>query len=118
VGEVEALELTSSLTAYRCRREFRLVDERGIVRLALRDPPLVVTIVAQLQAQVRDAIEAATNFGDVGRALPALYLVRGARIAAFEGLTSADQGAALAAEETEGCAPDERIALLLVPREA
>ena len=72
---------------------------------------------AEVEPRVREAIERATHFGDVGRAIPALYLVRGARIAAFEGLTSAEQGAALAAEETEGCAPDERVALLVVPRE-
>ncbi|HMF28890.1 MAG TPA: hypothetical protein VKE42_08965, partial [Candidatus Cybelea sp.] len=96
----------------------RVVDERGAVRLALRDAKLNLTTVAQIAPQVRDAIEKATKFGDVGRALPALYILRANRIAAFEGLTSADQGAALAQEETHGCSGDERIALLLVPREA
>ncbi|HYL28054.1 MAG TPA: hydantoinase/oxoprolinase family protein, partial [Candidatus Nitrosotalea sp.] len=129
--ELEALELTRSLTAYtlltaratmlqrrREIRDVRVVDERGVVRLSLRDPIVTVTIAGELGSRIRDAIENATVFGDVGRALPALYLVRGARIAAFEGLTSAEQGAALAAEEIEGCAPEERVALLLVARQA
>ena len=94
------------------------MDERGAVRLALRDPVLALTTVNDLAARVRDAIERETRYGDVGRALPALYLLRGARVAAFEGLTSAEQGAQLAAEETHGCAPEERIALLLVARQA
>ncbi len=72
--------------------------------------------VGELKSSVRDCVEAATRFGDVGRALPALYLLRGARIAAFEGLSSADQAIALTAEETDGCAADERVALLVVPR--
>jgi hypothetical protein len=67
---------------------------------------------------MRQVIESATQFGDVGRALPALYLLRGARIAAFEGLSSADQAVALVAEEMEGCDASERVALLVVPRSA
>ncbi|MGA8575000.1 MAG: hypothetical protein WB609_04835, partial [Candidatus Cybelea sp.] len=129
--ELDRVELTASLAGYRRRRsattalrrrreicDLRVVDERSAVRLALRDPDVTLTSVAQLTARVRDAIERATQFGDVGRALPALYLLRGGRIAAFEGLTSADQGAELAAEETHGCDPKERIALLLVARNA
>ena len=68
--------------------------------------------------QVRAAVEKATKFGDVGRALPALYVLRASRIAAFEGLASAEEGAQLAQEEVQGCAEDERVALLLVSREA
>ncbi len=127
--ELEAFEMTGSLTAYQhCRtsrnafrrtrevRDLRVVDERGVLRLSLQDATLTLTTVADVVPRVREAIERATHFGDVGRAIPALYVMRGSRIAAFEGLTSAEQGAALAAEETEGCAPAERIALLIVPR--
>jgi N-methylhydantoinase A/oxoprolinase/acetone carboxylase beta subunit len=95
-----------------------VVDERGILRLALRDSRLVRATVGEAGARVAEEIERATQFGDVGRALPALYLLRGARIAAYEGLTSADQAAALALEETSGCDPGEPIALLLVTRNA
>jgi N-methylhydantoinase A len=129
--ELDAVELTASLAGYRRRRyvttalgrrcaiyDLHVVDERSAVRLALRDPDVTLTSVVELTAHVRGAIERATRFGDVGRALPALYLLRGGRIAAFEGLTSADQGAELAAEETHGCDPEDRIALLLVARDA
>ena len=123
--------VTPSLTAFERRRsvasafgrtrelrDLRVVDERGVVRLALRDAEITQTKVSELESSVRDCVEAATRFGDVGRALPALYLLRGARIAAFEGLSSADQAVALTAEETDGCAADERVALLVVPRTA
>ena len=115
---LERVELTACLVGYRRGRDLRVVDERGVVRLALRDASIALTNAAELGTYVAAAIESATNFGDVGRALPAVYLLRGGRIAAFEGLSSAQQGADLAAEETEGCAPDERIALLIVPRAA
>ncbi len=127
--ELESFELTRSLTVYQRRRttrnalgrtrevrDLRVVDERGVLRLSLQDATLTLTTVADVLSRVREAIERATHFGDVGRAIPALYVMRASRIAAFEGLTSAEQGAALAAEETEGCAPEERIALLIVPR--
>ncbi len=128
---LESLDLTDALTGYartiarrgrfgraRSVRDVRVVDQRGAVRLALRDPVLVRTTAGEIEARVRGAIERATDFGDVGRALPALYVLRGARIGAFEGLTSADQAAALAAEETEGCKPGDSVALLLVARSA
>ncbi len=92
-------------------RDLRVVDERGVLRLSLQDATLTLTTVADVVLCVREAIERATHFGDVGRAIPALYVLRASRIAAFEGLTSAEQGSALAAEEMEGCAPGERIAL-------
>ncbi len=130
-AEVERLELTDALSGFarsnaqrgrfgrtRAVRDVRVVDERGVVRLALRDPALVRTAAGEIEARVCAAIESATEFGDVGRALPALYVLRGGRIAAFEGLTSAEQAAALAAEETEGCRPDEAVTLLLVARSA
>jgi len=130
-AQLERVELTGALSGFmrstaergrfgrtRAVRDVRVVDERGVVRLALRDPALVRTTAGEIEGRVRAAIESATEFGDVGRALPALYILRGGRIAAFEGLTSAEQAAALAAEETEGCKPGDSVVLLLVARSA
>ena len=62
----------------------------------------------------RDAIERATRFGDVGRALPALYLLRGARVAAFEGLASTRAGRSRSrAKRSKDATPEELVALLL-----
>jgi N-methylhydantoinase A len=116
--ELETIALTPSLDGFRHRRELRVVDEYGVVRLALRDAVVTLATVGDLDTKTRAAVERATRFGDVGRALPALYLLRGGRIAAFEGLTGAGQAAALAQEETDGCPPGEPVALLLVSRQA
>jgi|HubBroStandDraft_4_1064222.scaffolds.fasta_scaffold00078_21 N-methylhydantoinase A len=129
--ELGRVQLTDALSAYQRRTTFsgslrrartvcdwRVVDEHGLVRLSVRDPVLVRANAGETASRVRTAIEAATQFGDVGRALPALYLLRGRRIAAYEGLSSAEQAVALATEETEGCEGAEPIALLLVTRSA
>ncbi len=130
-GELECVELTSSLSGYELRsaisgafrrrrdvRQLRVVDERGAVRIAVTDFSISKTTAGNMAAHLREAVETATEFGDVGRALPALYLLRGARVAAFEGLSSAEQAVALAVEEMEGCAPDEPIIALVERRPA
>ena len=124
-AELEPIELTSSVTAYRHRRllarrfgrplevtDLRLVDERGVVRVALRDAVLAKTTAEAIGPEVRAAVESATRFGDVGRAYPALYLVRGVRIATLRGFAGTEHAVALAAEEMEGCEPREPVAIL------
>jgi N-methylhydantoinase A len=111
-ADLEATALTASLMAFRHTRDYSIVDERAVVRLVARDAALVQTRAGDIEASVLRAVERATRFGDVGRALPKLYLARAARIAAYEGLASAAQAASLATEELEGCEPSERVALL------
>jgi N-methylhydantoinase A len=110
-AELDAIALTALLLAFRCVRDYAIVDERGVVRQVVRDATIVRTVAGEIDARVRRAIEQATHFGDVGRELPKLYLIRGGRVVAYEGLASAEQAASLAIEELEGCEPDERVAL-------
>jgi len=130
-SELERVGLTPALVAYLYRStrpavfgrwqevvDLRLVDERGVVRLALRDAALAQTTAGRTEGGVRRAVEHATRYGDVGRALPALYLVRGARIAAFDGLLDSEQAVALAREELDGCDPGEPVAILTTIRSA
>ncbi len=120
--ELEVIELTNLLTAYQHRahkrRDLRVLDDRAVVRLALRDPALTRAAAGDVEPHLRAAVEAATRFGDVGRVLPALYLVHGGRIAAFDGLTDGEQAQALVREELEGCDQREPVALLTVARSA
>jgi N-methylhydantoinase A len=120
-AQPESLErraLTSALTAYSAARDLRVMDERATIRLSLRDARVTQTRCGDLQPVLRDAIEAATSFGDVGRALPDLYLLHGGRIADFSGLAGADQAVALANEEVTGRSADDLVAIVTVSRAA
>ncbi|HEV7180361.1 MAG TPA: hydantoinase/oxoprolinase family protein, partial [Candidatus Baltobacteraceae bacterium] len=110
--------VSSALAAYVCERDLRIVDERGVVRLALRGATMTSASAGSVETSLRDAMERATAFGDVGRSLPAVYVVHGGRIADFSGLASIDQAIALAREELSGRAIDETITILTVPRTA
>ncbi len=117
-NSLRRVELTPALTGYGSGRDLRVLDERGVIRLSLRDARVTQTRCGDLQPVLRDAIEAATSFGDVGRALPDLYLLHGGRIADFSGLAGAEQAVALANEEVTGRKADDPIAILTVPRAA
>ena len=99
-------------------RDLRVLDERGVARLSLRDAAVTQTIAGDVQRVLPQAIENGTNFGDVGRALPDLYLLHGGRIADFSGLASAVQAAALAAEELTGRDSAAPVVILTAKRNA
>ncbi len=115
---IERIECTSLLDAYVCGRDARIVDDRAVVRLALRDAALRPTVAGKLDESLREAIESATSFGDVGRALPELFLIHGGKIADFSGLANVDQAVSLAKEETSGRAHDDPIMIVTVARSA
>ena len=98
--------------------EARVVDERGVVRLALRGAAVTETTAGRLDQTLARAIEEATAFGDVGRSLPSLYVVHSGRIADFTGLAGIDQARALVGEETAGLRPGEAVTIVTVKRQA
>ena len=129
--ELDRIALTSALDGYELRRvtggrlkrtrtvaHLRVLDERGEIRVAAQDHRIVRAAAGAFPLALANIIENTTRFGDVGRALPALYVLRGARVAAYEGLSNAQQAVALAVEELEGCADDEPVLAIVVPREA
>lgn len=99
-------------------RDVRVLDRTGVGRLALRDAVVREARAASAIEQLRESIEEATAFGDVGRALPDIYVLHGARIADFSGLASAEQAAALAQEELAGRAEDAPVVILAASRPA
>ncbi len=117
-ADLQRVELTNELAGYALGDGLAVVDGRGIVRLVLHGARTVVTTAGAFEATAYRAIERSTRFGDVGRALPALYLLRGERIATYDGLAGAQQAIALALEELEGCEGSEPVALLTLPRRA
>jgi hypothetical protein len=102
----------------RAVRDLRVLDRTGVGRLALRDAFVRTARAGSALDELRAAVDEATAFGDVGRALPDIYVMHGARIADFSGLASAEQAAALAQEELAGRAPDAPVVILTASRPA
>ena len=99
-------------------RDACAVDARGVVRLTSRRATVRPTTVAALPRVLASLLEATTNFGDVGRALPEIYLAYAARIADLGTLAETDHVLALAAEEVRGLAPAMAVAVIASEREA
>lgn len=111
-GELARTELTPFLTVFSSRKNLRVLDATGVARLAVRDG-LVTRSTAGAAADVlTQTLEDQTSFGDVGRALPNIYLVHGGRIANLSGLANAGQVVALAKEELSGLDSVSPVALI------
>jgi N-methylhydantoinase A len=93
-------------------RDYCAVDERGVVRVVVRRAAARATTVAGCARVLAETLEEATTYGDVGRALPEIHLVYGARVADLGTLADADQVVALAAEELRGLPGDADVAIL------
>lgn len=117
-ASLNRMQLTPALTAYASDCEVRVLDERGIIRLSLVNATVVRARCGDFEHALRDTIEEATRFGDVGRALPEIYLLHGARIANFSGMANAQQAIALAKEEVTGRNADDPLAIVTVPTAA
>jgi hypothetical protein len=109
---------TSALVVIASARESAVVDARGVVRLVLPGAIAYTTRVDGAERTVAKAIDEHTTFGDVGRSLPDVVLLRAARIGEFNGLAEAAQIAGLLREELSGLDDDEPIVLLAVPKRA
>lgn len=121
-GSLAVFERTRTLRGRfgrsRIVRDVRVLDRTGVGRLALRDAFVRQSRGADALADLRAAVEEATAFGDVGRALPDIYVLHGARIADFSGLASGEQAAALAEEELAGRDADAPVVILTASRPA
>ncbi len=97
-------------------RDLRVLDRTGVGRLGLRDAFVSQTTAAGAENALRAIVDEATAFGDVGRAIPDIYVLHGARIADFSGLAAAEQAAALATEELQGREPNAPVVILASSR--
>jgi N-methylhydantoinase A/oxoprolinase/acetone carboxylase beta subunit len=113
---VEAASAATTLQVERSGDLVRIIDERGVVRMALRGARVTQTVVGALDQRLESAMESATSFGDVGRALPDLYILHRGRIADFSGLGSIDQARALVREEVAGRDPDDAVTIITLRR--
>jgi hypothetical protein len=118
VRETRAVAGTSGLAVFASASESAVVDTRGVVRLILPGAFAYATTSADVDVVLARALDEHTAFGDVGRALPDVFVLRAGRIAEFTGMAEAAQIAGLIGEELAGVAGVEPIVLLAVPKRA
>jgi len=116
--DVRVIASSDGLSVVASTRESAVVDARGVVRLVLAGALAFETRVAGVDRCLAKAIDEHTTFGDVGRSLPDVFLLRAGRISEFAGMAEAEQIAGLLREELAGIDDDERIVLLVVPKRA
>lgn len=107
---------TPEFTVFAAGRALAVVDARAVVRLTLPRGAAYAVPAAAALAQLERAIEEHTVYGDVGRALPDLWLLAGARMTEFAGLSDAGGAAALVRDELAGRAPDALVAIVAAPK--
>jgi len=122
LAAVRAVASTSGLTVFGSARagryDVRVLDDMGVARVSLSRARVTTLTAESVSRTLPDVIEEETAFGDVGRALPAIILLHGARSADLGGLASAQQVTALALEEVRGLEPAARVVLLTSGRRA
>jgi N-methylhydantoinase A/oxoprolinase/acetone carboxylase beta subunit len=109
---------TSGLAVIVSAKESAVVDARGVVRLVLPGAFAYATSVADVERSLARSVEDHTAFGDVGRALPDVFLLRAGRIGEFAGMAEAAQIAGLVRDELAGVDDAEEIVLVIVPKRA
>ena len=109
---------TGALAVIASAKESAVVDARGVVRLVLPGAFTYATRVADVERSLARAVDEHTAFGDVGRALPDVFLLRAGRIGEFAGMAEAVQIAGLVRDELAGVDDAEEIVLVIVPKRA
>ncbi len=109
---------TPAFDVVRCGRTLAVVDERAVVRLVAPGGVAYATTRDRCAALLRAAIDDHTAYGDVGRVLPDLWLLAGARTIELAGCVDAEQVLALVADDLTAAAPDAALAIIAIPRRA
>jgi hypothetical protein len=109
---------TAAFTVIAANASLAIVDERAVVRLIVPRGTVAMTTVANVPFALAATIESLTAYGDVGRALPDIWLLAGARIVELTGLIDAGSVNALAADDVNGLPDDAMIAIVAVVKRA
>jgi N-methylhydantoinase A/oxoprolinase/acetone carboxylase beta subunit len=95
-----------------------VVDARAVARSSAFGAAVRFTTAGEVERAAAALLEETTSFGDVGRALPALALAYGDRVAQLGALGDAAQAVALAREEVGGLDPSSAVAIVAIRRTA
>jgi N-methylhydantoinase A len=109
---------TPGFLAVEGKRSVAVVDARGVVRLIAANAAVSLTSAERLETAIAAAIEEFTTYGDVGRALPDLWLLVSARIVELTGLSDTASALALAADDIAGLPADTPVAIVAMPKRA
>jgi N-methylhydantoinase A len=115
---VRTLATTAAFAVVAGDRALAVVDERAVVRLIVPRGTAQGTTVARLEATIAATIEEQTVYGDVGRALPDLWVLAGARVIELAGLLDAEGAVALVRDDVAGLAPEVPVVLIAATKRA
>ena len=118
VASCTAGEFVIYVAAVRGASDACVVDRRAVVRFVARRAVVRRATIATLRRALEAVLEDATAFGDVGRALPAVVLAYGRRVADLGTAAEIEHVLALALEETRGLAADDAVAIVAAIRDA
>ncbi|BDE05098.1 ATP-utilizing protein [Vulcanimicrobium alpinum] len=117
-ADVRIVARTPGLLVAAGARELAVVDARAVVRLVLPSARARTLAAGTVADALPREIDDATTFGDVGRSLPDVFLLRGARIAEFSGMAEAAQIAGLVRDELDGVDAAEPVVVVTVTKRA
>jgi N-methylhydantoinase A/oxoprolinase/acetone carboxylase beta subunit len=95
-----------------------VVDERAVVRVVAPGGIAFATTRDRCAARLRSVIEEHTAYGDVGRVLPDLWLLVGARTVELAGCVDAESVLALVADDLAAAPEHDPLAVIAIPRRA
>ncbi len=95
-----------------------IVDRRAVVRLVAKRAVVAHATATTLERALEKMLDDATAYGDVGRALPAIVLAYGSRIADLGTAAEAAHVIALANEDVRGIDPSAPIVIVAAVRDA
>jgi len=98
------------------RRQTRVIDREGIVRLQLGDCRVQPGTLSTVQSRLPGLVEEQTVYGDAGALTPDVFVLLGGRVLDLSGLISKEQIMALVRAETEGHTPSSPCVALVAPK--
>ncbi len=103
---------------FNSRREMlRVVDRTGVVRLQREAARIGATTLGKIKDELTRVVDALTDYGDAGRAIPDIFVLYGTRLANFSGLAELDQVLALAEVELKSLDTTTKLVVIACPKQ-
>jgi N-methylhydantoinase A/oxoprolinase/acetone carboxylase beta subunit len=99
------------------RQMMRILERTGVIRLQRGAARVCTTTLSQLKEELMRTVDALTDFGDAGRAIPDIFILYGPRIANFSGLADLAQVIALADVEFRSLDEGIRLVVIACPKQ-